>query len=547
MRRTAQRAGAAFGAVALFCILCAAAGAQQLTGTVTVNGNSSPGNYGYIITDGVTTLTGQNGANAALARLGSFNGNNGTITGTINILNFHQPDQGTFIGRQYFRVGLINAASRNAAVSNTSRMYPATSNSSQTVGLEFAQTISPDKGVFAILDGTPIPGDTRFIRLFDFADPDTAENRANPNAAYKFNFRLTIGYNPNGPGRQLTLLIPNQYNAASFRTTTTVNMAEANLLIQGISGNSSNANATLSVSNLRFAPAPVLRSVTLSPVSIFGGAAVTGTVTLGAPAPTGGIVITLKSSASSVVVPASVTVPAGASSAKFTAATKPVGAVSSVSVSGSDGFAIRPASLTLYPPIVKTLTLQPSSVYGGLSGSGVVTLGSAAPVGGTSIRLSSSSANAVVPASVTVAAGATSAAFSIATKPVFGVERVNILAGPAPNDPSKTSKTVLLQIAPTSLRAIALTPTSVQGGLQNSAGTVALYSPAPAGGIKVSLSSNTNVGLVNSTVTVPAGATRANFTVYSRPVKANVITTIKATLNGISRYANLTVTPAAGS
>src|SRR2546425_10687720 len=65
------------------------------------------------------------------------------------------------------------------------------------------------------------------------------------------------------------------------------------------------------------APLP-LSSVTLNPTSVVGGNPSTGTVTLTAPAPAGGAVVTLVSTGAVASVPASVTVPAGATSATFT-------------------------------------------------------------------------------------------------------------------------------------------------------------------------------------------------------------------------------------
>src|SRR5439155_5723045 len=65
-------------------------------------------------------------------------------------------------------------------------------------------------------------------------------------------------------------------------------------------------------------------------------------------------------------------------------------------------------------PVITALTVSPASLTGGASASGTVTLSLAAPAGGAQVTLSSSSPAAAVPASVTVAAGATSATFNVA-------------------------------------------------------------------------------------------------------------------------------------
>ena len=69
----------------------------------------------------------------------------------------------------------------------------------------------------------------------------------------------------------------------------------------------------------------VLSSLTVSPTKVVGGEQPypTGTVTLVGPAPNGGVIVNLTSSNSHVVVPANVTIPAGATSVSFTMTTTP--------------------------------------------------------------------------------------------------------------------------------------------------------------------------------------------------------------------------------
>jgi hypothetical protein len=61
------------------------------------------------------------------------------------------------------------------------------------------------------------------------------------------------------------------------------------------------------------------------------------------------------------------------------------------------------------------ISASPNPVYGGQASTGTITLSAAAPAGGATVTLSSASPAITVPASVTVAQGATSAAFAIAT------------------------------------------------------------------------------------------------------------------------------------
>jgi len=83
-----------------------------------------------------------------------------------------------------------------------------------------------------------------------------------------------------------------------------------------------------------------------------------------------------------------------------------------------------PAAVSL-----SSLSVNPTSVTGGNSSTGTVTLSGPAPTGGAQITLSSSNTTAAsVPSSVTVAAGATSATFTVSTTAVAASTTVTITA-----------------------------------------------------------------------------------------------------------------------
>src|SRR5205085_10068191 len=79
-------------------------------------------------------------------------------------------------------------------------------------------------------------------------------------------------------------------------------------------------------------------------------------------------------------------------------------------------------------PMLSSVTISPSSVNGGSSSTGTVTLSGAAPAGGATVNLSSNSTSATVPSSAMVAAGATSATFSVNTNAVTASTPVTISA-----------------------------------------------------------------------------------------------------------------------
>src|SRR5207302_8229120 len=94
-----------------------------------------------------------------------------------------------------------------------------------------------------------------------------------------------------------------------------------------IVGNSATNNVSVFINNTP-RPIPAIRSLTLDPAAITGGCrSASGIVTLTAPAPTGGALVTLTSTNPAMVFPAMVTIPAGQASASFTAPTAAVSGV----------------------------------------------------------------------------------------------------------------------------------------------------------------------------------------------------------------------------
>ena len=165
-----------------------------------------------------------------------------------------------------------------------------------------------------------------------------------------------------------------------------------------------------------------LTSVSISPSSITGGQPATGTVTLSGAAPAGGAVVSLASANPAASVPSSITIAASASSANFTVSTSTVTATTAGNIAASYGGITKSATLTVNPPTptpvaLLSLSLNPRSVVGGSSSVGTVTLNKVTSNPVVVPLTSSKPTNAVVPATVTVPAGASSATFNIATIP----------------------------------------------------------------------------------------------------------------------------------
>jgi hypothetical protein len=177
-----------------------------------------------------------------------------------------------------------------------------------------------------------------------------------------------------------------------------------------------------------------LSGITANPSAVTGGASSTGTVTLTAGAPAGDASVALSSSIAEASVPPSVTVTQGASSASFPIATTTVSSTTVGTLTATYDGVSKNTTFTVNPPppppvALSSLSISPTSVVGGTSATGTVTLSAAAPAGGTTVTLSSSNVSlARVPVSVAVAEGTTTKTFTITTKATKKTGDVTITA-----------------------------------------------------------------------------------------------------------------------
>jgi hypothetical protein len=194
---------------------------------------------------------------------------------------------------------------------------------------------------------------------------------------------------------------------------------------------------------------------------------------------------------------------------------------------------------TVETPALTSVTVNPSSVVGGQSAMGTVTLTSAAPAGGAAVNLSSANSVASVPPSVTVVAGATAANFPVTTRSVTATTTLSISA--AYDGVSKSTSFAVNPQPTATLSGISLNPKSLRGGM-TSMGTITLTAPAPAGDMTINVSSsNPSKASVPATVKVLAGNTSANFTITTASVNKKTVVTITASAGGITKSATLTL------
>ncbi len=122
--------------------------------------------------------------------------------------------------------------------------------------------------------------------------------------------------------------------------------------------------------------------------SATGGLDVTFRVRLSAPAPAGGAVVALSRSHLVLLLPPTVTVPAGQTERNFTVATRGVAVNTNVTVTASAGGCTVSRSLLLKAPRLRALHVQ-SVIRGGGQGKVTVCIHGEAPTGGTAVELTS--------------------------------------------------------------------------------------------------------------------------------------------------------------
>ncbi len=283
---------------------------------------------------------------------------------------------------------------------------------------------------------------------------------------------------------------------------------------------------------------PVLSGLTCASGAITGAGTDSCSVTLNAAADSG-LGVSLTSSNSAVVVPASVTIAAGATSAQFTASVSPVTSVQAASLTASVGgvadtfdlqlgaatptLGISASSLAFGSVPVNSAVTQPLTLSS--TGTAPVTV-SAAALLGNSFSISGEG----LP--VTLAPGQT-ATLSVQFNPTT--------AGSATGQLTLTSNS--LTGSPTAvslsgtgvpvLSALSCASASITGSGTDSC-TVTLNGAAASGGFTVNLASSNSLVTVPSTATVGAGATSASFTATVSPTSSAESATVMANAGGVS-------------
>jgi len=164
---------------------------------------------------------------------------------------------------------------------------------------------------------------------------------------------------------------------------------------------------------------PALNTLSLSRSTIIGSCqTASGKVTLTGSAPASGATVSLATTTAGARTPATVVIPAGATSATFTVTTNAVSSLNKGTFTASYAGGSKAFALSVRPIYLTAVALTPSTVAGGGTVSGQATLECAAPAGGTRVTLLSTNAAVATPAvsAIVVAAGGTKGSFSVRTK-----------------------------------------------------------------------------------------------------------------------------------
>jgi hypothetical protein len=216
-----------------------------------------------------------------------------------------------------------------------------------------------------------------------------------------------------------------------------------------------------------------------------------------------------------------------------------------VSVTAEELFRTQAFSVTdfecssIATPTIQPLTLA-STIVGGNATVLGVSLAETAGACGALITISSDNPAVVpesMPAAVVIPPGEAVAEVTIVTLGVASVTPVVITA-----TSGGASQSVNLTVLPSSIEEVVTVSPQAEAG-STATGIVRLDGAAPAGGILISLSSDTpSVATVPNSTAVLAGARTANFDINTNPeFQGNATVTISASFGGVTKNASLDI------
>lgn len=241
----------------------------------------------------------------------------------------------------------------------------------------------------------------------------------------------TGGVNTNLSSADAVAVIPANVTVPSGGTTASVTV-DTSAVATKTTAKLTASSLGATVSTLLAVTPEIPSSITFSPSSIVGGLSTNCTVKMAGPAPADTVVtLAIVSGGSAVAfMPSTVNVLAGASSVSFTVSTNVVTASTTIKLSAKANGITVMGSFVAVVNVPKLVTFSPTSVIGGASSTGTVTLTGIAPAD-TQVTLNiinGSAAIASIPSSFTIPANSSSGKFTVTTNNVLASTAVQISA-----------------------------------------------------------------------------------------------------------------------
>lgn len=308
-----------------------------------------------------------------------------------------------------------------------------------------------------------------------------------------------------------------------------------------------NATVTITLEGTGDATPGELGSLTCASATVTGAATDICTVTLSAPASTGGVAVVLGSNNPSVTVPDNVTVVAGTTTATFTARATAVSTTEDATLAATLSGVSKVFALQLNPQTVGLSLSANSLSFGDVtidtpeSESVTVTSTGTAPLTISAASLTGAGftmTGLTVPATLQPGQSAT---LQVAFDPTAaGADTGSILitSNASANPTADISLSGTGDAAAGALSSLSCANPSITGAGTDDC-TVTLSAAAPTGGTTITLSSSNTSVTVPATVSIAAGSTNASFTATATAVTSAETATLTATASGESKVFSL--------
>lgn len=200
---------------------------------------------------------------------------------------------------------------------------------------------------------------------------------------------------------------------------------------------------------------------------------------------------------------------------------------------------------------VSALNISPSSLVGGSTSVGTVTLNSPAPSGGQTVLFAidpydTNNSPISIPATIIIKTGARSSTFTIQTKTVDSAKTVNVVAWISGADMYRKATPITI-LPPPGVALLSISPASVTSSIGKgvgSIGTISLRSPAPKNGLSVSISATPgNAVTLPGNVVFKSGEINKSFNIQARPATEQIAVTITARSGSSEKSAVLNIAP----